>query len=189
MCIELGCRKYKNIIANQQSELDGIIEQLDILQYEYQIIGEKLELYEHPIPAPQYLEDIDYSELYSILTAEFPSAALHLADRDYRTTSKTELERFVKHDLTDIRQYITEYYDCDDFSYALMGAISNPEWGALPFAIVWTEMYKTADKKILTGRHAVNCFVDKKRQVWIIEPQSDWIGPCPDNWTPYFVVM
>lgn len=191
----MGCQKYKNDIQTHKIEEDKLNQLLDTLQCEYGTLkskfenlqgyynecSEKLELYEYQIPAPQYLEGIGYSELRSILKAEFPSIALHLSDRDYKTTSKTELERFMKHDLTDARQYIAEYYDCDDFSYTLMGAISNPEWGALPFGILWAN--------IPGGAHAVNCFVDKKRQVWIVEPQNDSIFACPDNWAPYFIVM
>jgi hypothetical protein len=144
-------------------------------------LKDKLQKYEVPIPPPQYLEDIDYAEVYSILKAEFPDAIIYLSDRNFKTTTKTELERFLNHDLIDIRQYISEYYDCDDFSYALMGAISNPEWGALPFGIVWAD--------IPGGAHAINCFIDNDRQVWIIEPQNDSVFVRPSDWHPYFVVM
>jgi len=70
---------------------------------------------------------------------------------------------------------------CDDFSFALMGHISNPSWGALPFGIVWT--------KIPGGAHAVNCFIDKNRDVWIVEPQNDAVYKCPSNWEPYLVMI
>ena len=189
MCFEFGCTKYKNEIEFLSDQLSETIELLDQCQLCNHQLRDELEQCQAVIPAPNYLDDIDYAEIYSLLQSEFPSASLHLADRDFKTTSKTEMMRFLSKDLTDVREYVTEYYDCDDFSYALMGAISNPEWGALPFAIVWTDIYKTDAKKELIGRHAVNCFIDKKRQVWIIEPQNDTIMECPKNWTPYFVVM
>jgi len=135
----------------------------------------------YKIPPPKELDPIGYTEIWSILKAEFPNAKIHLADRDYKTTSKEELMRFLKYDLTDIRKYIPEYYDCDDFSYALMGALSNPNWGALPFAILWATTPN--------GGHAINCFIDKDRQVWIIEPQNDWIGTTPKGWEAYLIIM
>lgn len=133
------------------------------------------------LPPPKYLENIDYTEISTILKAEFPNAAIHLADRKYKTTSKTEFNRFITHDLVNKNIYISEYYDCDDFSFALMGEISNQEWGALPFGILWTE--------VPGGAHAVNCFIDKKREVWIVEPQNDKIFKCPVDWNPYFIVI
>ena len=133
------------------------------------------------MPIPQGLEDIGYEEIYSILKAEFPKASIILADRDYKTVTKEELIRYLKYDLTDSYKYVPEYYDCDNFSYHLFGSISNPEWGSLPFAIVFT--------KTSNGNHAVNCFVDKERNVWMIEPQNDWIGTLPKNWEPYFILM
>ena len=71
--------------------------------------------------------------------------------------------------------------NCDDFSFALMGSVSNPDWGALPFGIVWTTTP--------SGLHAVNCFIDKNREVWIIEPQNDNIFKCPPDWDPLFIVI
>jgi len=133
------------------------------------------------IPKPIGLVDIDASEILTILKAEFPNAAIHFADNDYKTTTKTEMKRFLKDDLVDKNIYISEFYDCDDFSFALMGEVSCQEWGKLPFGILWTE--------VPGGAHAVNVFIDSSRKVWIIEPQNDKIFQCPDNWTPYFIVI
>jgi len=153
----------------------------DIMCLREIICRQYIDQLENKIPPPKHLEDIGYSEILGILKAEFPKAKIHLADRDYKTTTKAELMRFLKYDLTDLRKYLSEYYDCDDFSYALMGAISNPDWGALPFAILWTTTPK--------GGHAINCFIDNDREVWIIEPQNDRVFECPNGWEPYLLMM
>ena len=136
---------------------------------------------ETTIPEPYYLESIDYNEVSTILKAEFPQARLYLSDSNYKTTTIGELQNYLRFDLTDKHKYISEYYDCDDFSYSLMGGLSNPSWGCLPFGILWTSTP--------TGNHAVNCFIDKDRKVWIIEPQTDGIFELPDDWSPYLVMM
>ena len=130
---------------------------------------------------PKGLNPIDVNELSTILKAEFPDANVLFADRDYKTVSKTELIRFLKDNKVDLYKYVSEYFDCDNYSFSLMGAVSCPDWGALPFGIVWT--------KTPSGAHAVNCFVDKKRDVYIIEPQTDWIGKLPKGWNPYLVII
>lgn len=133
------------------------------------------------IPEPFYLENIDYNEVSTILKAEFPIARLYLSDNKYKTTTIDELRNYLRFDLTDKNRYVPEYYDCDDFSYALMGSLSNPSWGCLPFGILWTSTSNS--------NHAVNCFIDNNRKVWIIEPQTDAVFELPEYWTPYLVMM
>lgn len=142
--------------------------------------------YEHQdidshIDPPMYLEDIDKSEIYTIIRAEFPDASFIFTDRDYKTTIRAEYERFLRFDDTDKMRYIADYVDCDDFCFALYGAISNQDWGGLSFGYVFT--------KTTGGAHAVNFFIDKNRNVLIVEPQDDRIFSLPDNWEPYFVLI
>lgn len=133
------------------------------------------------ISPPNYLEDMDYTEVMTLLQSEFSNATILLADNDYKTTTKSELERFLAHDITDQWQYVSEFYDCDDFSFSVMGQLSNPDWGALTFGILWTN--------VPGGAHAVNCFIDNNREVWIIEPQNDAFYKLPGDWTPFLVIM
>jgi len=142
---------------------------------------EKIKKKKSGITPPNYLGEIDYNEVHTILKAEFPDAWIGLSDSVYKTTTKEELMKYINYDIIDEYHYVSEYYDCDDFSYALMGSLSNPEWGALPFGIMWTD--------VPGGAHAVNCFIDNNREVWIIEPQTDQIFSLPKDWSPYFIVM
>jgi hypothetical protein len=133
------------------------------------------------IPEPNNLEKINATEVLTALQSEFPEARLYLSDEDYMTTTVEELRNYLRYDIVDNYKYISEYFDCDDFSYALMGNLSNPKWGCLTFGILWTDTE--------TGGHAVNCFIDKDRTVWIIEPQTDSIFRLPKEWIPYMIMM
>ena len=133
------------------------------------------------ITPPNYLEEIGFSEVDTILKAEFPDATILLSDNKYNTTTKEELQRFLKNDITDKWQYVSEYMDCDDYSWSVLGRISNPDWGCLPFGYVWTNTS--------TGSHAVNIFIDNNREVWIIESQTDAVFKCPNDWKPYLISM
>jgi hypothetical protein len=136
---------------------------------------------QHGIPMPQMLTELDINEVNTILKAEFPSARLYLSDKQYKTTSIEELRGYLRYDLTSKNKYVSEYYDCDDFSYSLMGELSSPSWGCLAFGILWT----TTD----SGNHAVNVFIDSDHTVWIVEPQTDGVFPLPEDWKPYLVMM
>jgi len=133
------------------------------------------------IPPPSPLDDSNSTEVLTILKAEFPNAQMFISDSDYKTTTKKELERYLKEDITDSYKYVSEYFDCDDFSFCLMGQLSNPDWGCLAFGIVWT--------KVPGGAHAVNCFISNSGTVYLVEPQSDKIFKCPDNWEPFLIMM
>ena len=134
------------------------------------------------ISPPNYLEDIGSSEVIGIINAEFIDGIKLVSDRDFKTTTKEELMRFLKEDITDKFGYINEYYDCDDFAFHLMGQISNQSWGCLPFGILYI-------KKSNGSLHALNCFIDKDRELWIIEPQNDSIYVRPKSWQCVMLLM
>jgi hypothetical protein len=133
------------------------------------------------LPPPVVLFDINSQEVWDTAKAAFPKANIYLSDSFYKTTTKEELMRFLKDDVTNEYRYISEYHDCDSFSFQLMGSIHCIEWGALPFGIMWTSTPN--------GGHAVNCFIDDKKEVWIVEPQNDQIYKLPTDWVPYLVII
>ena len=133
------------------------------------------------IVRPKNLVDIEHTEVYNLLKKEFGDIPIYLSDLQYKTTSLELLREFLRQDTTNEYSYIPELYDCDDYSYRLMGQLSIPGWSALPFGIIWTQTPR--------GGHALNCFIDKERKVWMVEPQNDSIYKIPSNWKPYFVIM
>jgi len=133
------------------------------------------------ISPPKELEDISKDEIFSVLSAEFPKGTKFISDVNYKTTSKEEMMRFLKEDISDKYGYVSELYDCDDFAFKLMGQVSNPDWGCLPFGIIYT--------KVNNIYHALNCFIDKDRELWLIEPQNDSIYKCPKSWVCVMIVI
>ena len=133
------------------------------------------------ITKPVEIEDIDWNELHTLLQAEFPNAQIIITDRKYKVAPLSEYQRFIKWSTIDKREYISDYYDCDDFSISLLGEINIPEWSSLAFGMMFA--------KIPQGAHAINIFVDNNRNVWIVEPQNDNIFPLPSTWKPYFVLI
>ena len=121
---------------------------------------------DNTIPCPE-LEPIELTEIFGRLRAELgEKCEIYLSDKEYKTTSIYELKKFLQSDLTDTYVYKKIFFDCDDFSYRLMGELSVPGWASLPFGIFWCELPDGSG-------HALNIFIDHNRKVWIVEPQND----------------
>ena len=133
------------------------------------------------ISPPVDTEAVDMAEIVSIVDAQFPKAEKWFSDAEYKLAPFNEYQRFLHWNQVDKRLYIKEFYDCDDFSFQLMGDIQIPGWSALAFGILWTD--------VPGGGHAVNFFIDTNRDVWIVEPQSDSIFRMPKDWTEYLVII
>ena len=134
------------------------------------------------MPEPAYLEEVDLSRLIGELNSLSAGTPVYLTDRQYKTTSVIELQRYLKYDLTDKQQYVHEYYDCDDYSFSLLGSINNPAWGMLPFGVIWV----VRDNQ---PPHACNIFVDDNYKIWCVEPQNDEVFDLPDDWKPYLIMI
>lgn len=116
-----------------------------------------------PIPSPETKGEITYSELEALLTGK--SKAIFLSDETYSLITIESMKHFLDLDDTDKNKYLNNYYDCDDFSYRLMGDFSVPGWAAICIGIAWSKT------------HAFNVFVDSERKLYVIEPQTDSIIP------------
>lgn len=136
---------------------------------------------EYDISPPSPLVEISYTSLANLLNATFPSAGKYLSDSKYKTTTIQELKRFLDWDKTSEKTYISEWFDCDDFSSVLNGTINIPEWYYLPFGIMWTDTPQ--------GGHAVNIFIDNMSEIWIVEPQNDSCFKLPSDWNPYLIII
>ncbi|MEM3386284.1 MAG: lectin MOA-related protein [Nitrososphaerales archaeon] len=120
------------------------------------------------------------SVVEGLLRKAFPSASIFLRDSYYRLLPKEAIEQFLAKDLTDREQYLSEFFDCDDFSFVLMGRVNL--WFPNAFGILWAYPSKHFG-------HALNCFVDFSFKVWCVEPQNDNVFEPPKNWDYYLVVM
>lgn len=90
-----------------------------------------------------------------------------LSDGTFQLVDTQNLKDFLASDSINKRPYIAEKHDCDDYSYELMGHVSdwNPD---NTFGIVWG---LNSDG----GGHAWNFFISEKKKIMFVEPQSDAI--------------
>jgi hypothetical protein len=132
-------------------------------------------LYKPPVIIPG--NNITNGELRNLLVSKFPDAQIWLSDGDYRLCSPDEIDHILSLDDTAKYAYNPDTFDCDDFSYRLMGNLSVPGYSDLAFGIVWTNV------------HALNLFIDSNKQIWFIEPQTDTKKVSLENWQGSKVVL
>ena len=117
---------------------------------------------------------VDWTVIQSLLKKAFgEKCVLFLVDGKYRIPTLENFQKFLKEDKTDLFRYIPEEFDCDDFSFRLMGQVSYPGWSDIAFGIA-TSM-----------THAYNCIVcednEGQNRVFLVEPQNDRIFLVPED--------
>lgn len=124
-----------------------------------------------PVIRPMIRKEVDFNYIFNIINTKLPNAPhIYLSDSTYYLCSEDDIKSFLDMDSTNKETYIAEEFDCDDFSYRLIGQLSVPEWSGIAFGIVWTDL------------HALNCFIDTNGKFWFIEPQTDAIQEILDDW-------
>ncbi len=111
---------------------------------------------------------------------------LHISDGSYTEYSIWELKEYMRNfDSTDLRVWIAEVFDCDDFSQVLQGNV-NGFFPGIAFGTIWY-----GPRKPPWWGHSVNIFysyTDKK--VYLVEPQSDKFYLFDKkNWVPWMVIL
>jgi len=109
--------------------------------------------------------EIRGSKIKSILK-ELGTKNIFISDSKYKKISKNVVKEFLSNDMTDLRKYVPEKYDCDNYSFSLMGKASYLLSG-YAIGIVWADTPN--------GKHALNFYIDKYEAFWFIEPQTDEI--------------
>ena len=103
----------------------------------------------------------------------------YFAEAGYEPVDEAVLSDILAKDTTDKQQYVTDWYDCDDFAFRLMGAFHQDKRAELwPIFITWVILPE--------GGHAVLSYY-KDGEVKIIEPQNDQVFPVPEDWTLYLL--
>lgn len=111
--------------------------------------------------------------------------AFHVSDGSYTGYSIWELNEFIKNfDNTNLRVWIEETFDCDDFAQVLQGAV-NGFFPGIAFGTIW---YGPKDN---SWGHAVNIFYSySDNKVYLIEPQSDAFYSFDTKiWNPWVVMI
>lgn len=113
---------------------------------------------EKKVRTPKSLGAVTIGEVSKILNPLCKN--VFLSDTTYLTTSMEEAKRYTKESLIDGRKYVKDVHDCDNFSFALNGYWSD-SLVSYCFGIAWSK------------EHAFNLMVDYKKQIWVVEPQSN----------------
>lgn len=120
---------------------------------------------------------ISYEDLFSLIKRKYPDSFLYLSDKEYLLCDYDDIALFLAQDESNKETYVENEYDCDDFSYRLMGQFSIPGWSSLCFGIVWTMT------------HSMNCFIDVTGKFWFIEPQTDELMKTTDTGNVRLIVI
>lgn len=146
-------------------------------------------------PAPKDGVELNSADVYNIISAglRVSRSAIKLADGNYFAYSLDELRSFLNNDIADKFKYKKSCFDCDDFALVVAGR--EREWymecgkqAGSTFGIVWGDVRRSEDDNIIRP-HAVNCFIDETKELWLIEPQTDEIFKPTRNSTFWMVIV
>jgi hypothetical protein len=150
---------------------------------------------EPPMP-PLYTPPatMNYVDLYAFLYEHFTEHAHVLVnDRDYGVITRELVEDFLRTDHTDSLQYAAESFDCDDFALVTAGRFRLwfrrrcPGLGCA-FGFISGDL-RPARAPDTPRMHAMCCFIDNERRIWILEPQNDAIMQLADTSRVRFVLI
>lgn len=123
----------------------------------------------------------DYPTIEETLKKFAPKSKMQITDWFYNLTDNKTINNLLWLNITSHREWQKEKYDCEDFSFSLMGIFRNlvPNFAV---GIVFVDRAKHKDK------HALNFFIDDKLRIFYIEPQSNEImfAPLKKDYRPYF---
>ncbi|BAZ06653.1 hypothetical protein NIES3974_33150 [Calothrix sp. NIES-3974] len=111
---------------------------------------------------------------------------LHISDSSYTGYTIWELYEFMRNfDNTNLRVWIPEVFDCDDFSEVLQGNVSG-FFPGIAFGTIWY-----GSKEPPYWGHSVNIFYSyTDNKVYLVEPQSDvFYSFNQKEWEAWMVVI
>jgi len=146
-------RQYENLFWDKIQNTNEIIESL-----REQVKELKRVMSIETLNEPEMKGKITIYELNTLLKPHCTD--LHLSDRIYSLTNVTQAKKYSNETKVYTKEWISEQHDCDEFSSALNG-YWNRGLKQFAFGIAWSKS------------HAFNIFVDDKKQIYIVEPQSN----------------
>lgn len=112
------------------------------------------------IEEPKSMGKIEFRDAFLLLQNNLPGASIFISDEYLNLTTKDEARIFSDKTKVQYRQWKKEDHDCDNFSFAAMGYWSQG-LESFAYGIAWS------------AGHAFNIMIDKDKQIWIIEPQTN----------------
>jgi len=138
----------KQIIDNQRKEIESLKSRITEL------------------PEPKLEKKISNIRLRQILeNYTGGKAQIYLLDHFYYLPKKEDVVELLKDTNVDKLKYLSELYDCDDFSIRLWGVTSQGKWASTTLGFA------------CGNRHAFNIVILEDEKLYIIEPQNDKLIP------------
>jgi len=110
------------------------------------------------------------------LGAKIPPAALmRMGDAHYYLPTLSEVQQLLKASALDRRTWLSERFDCDDFSHVLKGEFSIHAYDAGDISYGFSAGIIWGNFSWAQGYHAVNLIVTDDQVLRLIEPQNDTI--------------
>ena len=117
---------------------------------------------------------------HSLYPMNYNNISKIVLDDYYYNLEKNNVEKILLEDRTNLYNYKTDVFDCDDFSILLLSTI-------IKISYLCSNKYRSAFG-LLTGYsntektdHMLNFFIDKKFNFWCVEPQNDTIFMCNET--------
>jgi len=178
-------RREKAQIMDELAETKVLLEERQVLLDEALTALEKCQSQAVEEPDLDILATATKTQVWQALADQLDDEGIvrsFMSDEQYGLTSVAEIAGFLAEDRTNKFEYVNDLYDCDDFSYRLMGNLSVGKAARLALGIMWVVMGDGQG-------HALNVFVDDKLTVWCIEPQTDQIFKKPADWRVSVIMM
>lgn len=124
-------------------------------------LEEKIKLLEenNSISTPNIYGTITWQEEIKLLVEAF-KCPINITDLYLQLTTVEEAKEFTKDSKIQLRKWIKEEYDCDNFSASLYG--------------YWNDSLKSfAFGMARSSNHQFNIMIDKDKKIWIVEPQNN----------------
>ncbi len=116
------------------------------------------------------------TEVLNFLSQEtgIPTSSISLADEKYYVESWAKWEKILDYDLVDKQQYLSDRFDCDNFSFAY-SALATLNYNLNSCGVGFGNIYDS-DTKTYMFRHAFNLIITHDNGVLklnLYEPQTD----------------
>ena len=135
--------------------------------------------WKHKTWKPQSDGSISGIVLKTLLLSKFKTKHIFISDDKYMLPTDKTIKDFLQQDDVNFRKYVPTKYDCDNFSFSLMGRASFLLSG-YAIGIVWAKTPK--------GNHALNFYINDSGVFKYIEPQTDRVFFDKD-YEPFLLVI
>ena len=136
--------------------------QTDIDMKKVEITALKSMIKGETVNSAKQLGTITYSDIQTLLKPHCDN--IYLSDKVFSLTSLREAKRYSVATKLYVNKWDKEDFDCDEFSFALAG-YWNLDLYQFAFGIAWS------------NRHAFNIFINEKKELFVVEPQTNKFIP------------